>query len=82
MGHIVALEIKNGQMLKEAHVKQVVYAVVREVELFQVVERLDTLDFSQLTALQVQEAHEAEGGAEVSEALDDGITHPERLKPG
>jgi hypothetical protein len=76
----VALEVEHGQVLEEADVEQLVDVVVREVQLLQVLKRLDTLHLTQLATGQVKHTHELKRRTYVSEALDNRVIHLEVLE--
>ena len=77
--NVIALEIKDSQMLQESDIEELINMVIVDVELFEVDERLNALHFYKLAPRQVQNPHEAEGGPNVSEASDYRIVHPKGL---
>ena len=78
--NVIALEIKDSQVLQESDIKELVNMIKVNVELFEVYKRLNTLHLFQFASRQVQDPHETEGSPDVSEASDYRIVHPEGLK--
>ena len=78
--NVIALEIKDSQMLQESDIEELINMIIVYVELFEVDERLNALHLNKLTSRQVQNSHEAEWSSNVSEASDYRIVHPKGLK--
>ena len=78
--NVIALEIKDSQMLQESDIEELINMIIVYVELFEVDERLNALHLNKLASRQVQNSHEAEGSSNVSEASDYRIVHPKGLK--
>lgn len=78
--NVIALEIKDSQMLQESDIEELINMIIVNVELFEVDERLNALHLYKLAPRQVQNPHKSEGGPDVSEASDYRIVHPERLE--
>lgn len=79
---IVAFKVKNTQVLKETDVEKFIYVVEVQIELLQVLESLDALDFLQLATGEVKDPHELEGRPYISEALYQRVIHLEVLQGG
>jgi hypothetical protein len=74
--NVIALEIKDSQMLQESDIEELINMIIVNVELFEVDERLNALHLYKLAPRQVQNSHKAEGSPDVSEASDYRIVHP------
>lgn len=63
LGDVVALEVKDGQVIKKAEVEQIVYFIVRDIELLEVEKGLDALHFFELAPGEMKDPNEAKRGA-------------------
>ena len=71
--HVIALKVEHCQVFQETNVEQLVDIVVADVEFFQLLTCEDALQFLELAASDVKHAHILEGGADVSEAVDNRV---------
>ena len=78
--HIIALKVQDGQFVQERNVEQLIDLIVRDVKLFQLLERLDALDFPDLTPGYVEHSHVFETSADVSETADHGVIQLEQVQ--
>ena len=82
LAELIALEIKDVQVLQEADVKQIVNLIVRDVELLQLLEGTDALHFFEFAASDVQHAYVLERGTDVHEIPNDRVIKLEELEAG
>lgn len=63
LGDVVALEVKDGQVIKKTKVEEIVDLIMRDVELLEVEKGLDALHFFKLAPGEMKDPNEAKRGA-------------------
>ena len=62
-------------MLDETNIEQIIYLVIADVKLFQLLEGLDALNVLETGSTKIQNTHILEAGAKIAESADDWVVH-------